>query len=637
MAKRIVGQLVYTISGESKELEVSLGRAKKRTADLTRFIKSAVGLGGAVVAFRALTRIGKDLVQSYAEQEQAEAGLAAAIRATGGDVEETMARYSGLANAIQRTTTVGDEVALGLMQQARSMGVADERMEEATRGAIGLSKAFGVDMNTALRGVALAYEGNFTQLSRYIPALRGAKTDAERMAIAQKAMGDGFKIAEAEAKTGSGTMAQLANSLGDLKEVGGQLLSETLVPLLEWALPKLRETVDWISSVRSSAADWAAFERGEGLASVKNKAKHVEELNVAYRDAEAWLLDLKKEEQAYIDKGRRVPESLKKKMTEVYNLIASIQKARTELASYLPAEQKAKEALDKTAKAAREAAEAERLRAEAAAAVEALVPLRRKQQTDALELQVEHERQAIVDLNNFRLAQLQATLSEEERLKNDAAEKDRQREQQLQQFREATFDFVQGLISGIDQLNQAALSNDLALLEQRQNRELEAFEGTREEKKALELEFEKERAELEYQAALKSWKLQRLGALAAIARSILEAAKNAWPFPALPMMALAGVLGGIQLAAINRAKPVPAFAEGVDMIVPPGFENDNFPFTAQTGERLTVTPPGETPPPFSIERPLVLQFDGKPFYEGLLKATQNKIALVSSRALVRRG
>lgn len=633
MAKRIVGQLVYTISGESKELEVSLGRAKKHTSDFAKFVKSAVGIGGAVIAFRSLVNIGKDLVKSYAEQEQSEAALAAAIRATGGDVGQLMGQYTDFASRIQRVTTVGDEVTLGLLQQARSFGVAEENMEEATQGAIGLSKAFGIDMNTALRGVALAYEGNFAQLSRYIPALRGAKTDAERMAIVQKNMAAGFEIAKAEAQTGAGTMAQLSNAFGDLKEIGGQLLTETLVPLLNFVLPKLQELAEWISEVKKSSEDWAGFERGEGLGSVRNKAKHIEELNVAYKDAEAWLLDLKKQEQDYIDKGRRVPESLKKKISEVYNLISSIQKARKELQSYLPAEQKAEEAIEQTAKATRDAAEAERLRAEAAAAAAALIPAREKQELDAIALQVEHERQAIVDSNAFRLAQLELEQAEEKAIKDKGLEDDRKREEVIKKLKQDTYDFFQSLLGGIDALNQAVLSRDLARLEQRENRELELFEGTREEKKALELEFEKERAKLEYEAALRSWNLQRLGAAAAIARSIIEAAKNAWPIPALPMMAMAGILGGLQLATIQASKPVPAFAEGVDMIVPPGFENDDFPFTAQTGERLTVTPPGQAA--MIVEQPLILAVDGTPIYRGLLRATQNGIALISGRAVVR--
>ena len=202
MAKKIVvGHIVYNIGGESRELDVALTNSKQKISGFSKFVKSAIGIGGAAIAFKALIGVAKDVVQSYSAQEQAEAGLAAAIRATGGNVADSMDRYNRFATSVQRAANVSDDAVLGLLQQARSFGIADERMEEATRGAIGLSKAFGIDVNTALKGVALAYEGNFTQLSRYIPALRSAKTDAERMALVQKSMADGFEIAKAQARS----------------------------------------------------------------------------------------------------------------------------------------------------------------------------------------------------------------------------------------------------------------------------------------------------------------------------------------------------------------------------------------------------------------------------------------------------
>ena len=72
MAKTVVGHLVDNITGDSKELNDSLKKSQTQTVKFTRFMKSALGIGGAVIALRSLIRIGKDLVAAYGVQEQAE-------------------------------------------------------------------------------------------------------------------------------------------------------------------------------------------------------------------------------------------------------------------------------------------------------------------------------------------------------------------------------------------------------------------------------------------------------------------------------------------------------------------------------------------------------------------------------------
>jgi len=125
--------------------------------------------------------------------------------------------------------------------------------------------------------------------------------------------------------------------------------------------------------------------------------------------------------------------------------------------------------------------------------------------------------------------------------------------------------------------------------------------------------------------------LQMVGAIAAAARAILEAAKNAWPIPALPMMVLAGIMGGVQIVAIANAKPVPAFAAGADFIVPPGYPDDSYPMRVESGEHVVVEPRGRV----TMQAPLIIKIDGEPVYRGLLKASSDGIALVAERAIVR--
>jgi len=223
------------------------------------------------------------------------------------------------------------------------------------------------------------------------------------------------------------------------------------------------------------------------------------------------------------------------------------------------------------------------------------------------------------------LARIREQARQQEKL---AAEKLAEDKRKLEQ---ATLDFVTQIWGALDSLSSARANRELALLEQRQNAELESFVGTREEKRALLEKFEKERAKLEYEAAMKSWRLQLAGGLSAAARAILEAAKNAWPIPALPLMALAGIMGGIQVAAIHAAKPVPAFAAGADFIVPPGYPNDSYIFRAESGEHVEVTPPAAAAPVSMFH--VSIYFAGRHFYDEIHRASADGSLVIHPRSI----
>ncbi|MDX9976773.1 MAG: hypothetical protein RBS16_01935 [Candidatus Cloacimonadales bacterium] len=169
-------------------------------------------------------------------QEQAENDLISALNTRGQATEKNIKAYKDMASAIQNITTVGDEQSLKLITMSVNMGIAEEKRQEATKGAIGLAKAFesaGLSQETAMKGIALAYEGEFAQLSRYIPALRSAQSETEQMAILQENMANGFQMAQDETNTGAGAITQYNNLVGDLKEKIGDLVKDAILPVVK--------------------------------------------------------------------------------------------------------------------------------------------------------------------------------------------------------------------------------------------------------------------------------------------------------------------------------------------------------------------------------------------------------------------
>jgi len=213
-----------------------ISTAQKKTSKLGSALKKLGGVIAAAFAVKKVFQFGKAAVEAANVQIQAEKKLAQAIKSNGKAVESTLNDYKSFASSIQKVTTVGDEATLQLLQLAETM--QSDAPKEAAQGAIGLAKAYGIDMNSALKMVVLAQKGEYTMLQRYIPELRSATTEAEKHAIVQKAMADGFDIAKEEANSGLGPMVQLKNAWGDLTETIGK-----------WFMPIIQKVAKWLTGI----------------------------------------------------------------------------------------------------------------------------------------------------------------------------------------------------------------------------------------------------------------------------------------------------------------------------------------------------------------------------------------------------
>ena len=104
-------------------------------------------------------------------------------------------------------------------------------------------------MNGAMKMIANAFEGNYQMLARYIPALRTAKTEAEKMAILQEAMASGFQMATAEGETFGGRLEQLNNAQGDFLETLGQITATIGKPFIEGMIEATTGVTDFMNSM----------------------------------------------------------------------------------------------------------------------------------------------------------------------------------------------------------------------------------------------------------------------------------------------------------------------------------------------------------------------------------------------------
>ena len=237
-------------------------------------------------------------------QEKAEFLLASALKntknATGVSIDE-LKKY---ASNLQAVTTVGDETSLKTMQLGLSMGISAEEIGDATKQAIGLSKAYQVDLNASMKLVALGRAGEFSMMARYIPQLRGMTDKTKMAAIANEAMAKGFEIAKAETETYLGMVEQLTNILGDLwEDVGFKIIpvfKEYIKIIKEQILPGVK---DWISesgnleSIVKKSATAIQFIVTKSFAFVKVITLSVQAVRAASESIHSWALRLNQAKQ----------------------------------------------------------------------------------------------------------------------------------------------------------------------------------------------------------------------------------------------------------------------------------------------------------------------------------------------------
>lgn len=222
--KGLLASLFVKLGLDSKEFEKGVDNAKGKTNMFADGIKRLGGMMAAAFSVAAITAFVKSAIEAGKESIRIENELSAAIKANGKDVQSTLNDYKAFASQLQRNSTIEDETTLGLIRLAETM--QSKAPKEAAQNAIALSKALGIDLNTAVKMAVMAQGDMYTMLARYTPALREAGTEAERTAAYNKLLASGVQMLSDELNTAPGRLKQVQNAWGDLKEEWGKAIIE---------------------------------------------------------------------------------------------------------------------------------------------------------------------------------------------------------------------------------------------------------------------------------------------------------------------------------------------------------------------------------------------------------------------------
>jgi len=225
-----IGNLLINLRANTGPFGRQMRGAQKHVSGFQKSVNTLkTTMKGLAVYFGARMLLGKvsEAVQLFREQEQATARLSAALGNLGVDARAATKDFEAFAAGIQKQTTLGDEAVIALGALGAGLGkLSGQQLKDATTAAIGLSKAFGIQLEASMRLVARAAIGDTAMLTRYGIKLNELLSPSQKFNELLRIGADNFRVAQAEAGTLTGQLDQLKNTWSDMLESVGKKTME---------------------------------------------------------------------------------------------------------------------------------------------------------------------------------------------------------------------------------------------------------------------------------------------------------------------------------------------------------------------------------------------------------------------------
>lgn len=227
---------------QTREATEDVGHAADATTMSVKNIAMAFGM-----VFTAAKAI-RFVTDAVLSQERAEVALHASLVNTGLAADRVSASLGDYAKELQNLTEYSDQQILSGVAMMQGMAqLSEEQIPKAMKAAIGLAAVTGRDLNQAFMMLGRAAQGNTSMLSRWGIVIDQSKSKAEQFNELLEIGTDRFSMAEMQADSASGSLAQLGNAFRELSESVAGLL----VPLVKLVTSVLKPMLDLLSKLPS--------------------------------------------------------------------------------------------------------------------------------------------------------------------------------------------------------------------------------------------------------------------------------------------------------------------------------------------------------------------------------------------------
>lgn len=181
-------------------------------------------------AFKKLGSLAKDFaseaIKAASEAEQAQIQLSNSLKRVGGDTQQNITAFNEFAQALQRTTNVTDEQAVGLIIVANNYARSAEQAKALVRASLDLAAATGVDARSALEALGNSLNGVARGLQTLIPGFRITNEEALKAGAALQFVNQQFLgQAQANYQGTTASLSLLSKAFGEVLESSGRLIT----------------------------------------------------------------------------------------------------------------------------------------------------------------------------------------------------------------------------------------------------------------------------------------------------------------------------------------------------------------------------------------------------------------------------
>ena len=228
----------------SNSLKEASGSASEHSLKILEMIEVYHVVKEAVMAF---IEFQKELTKEFVEADKASTRLNNTLKATGQFTPEASEATNKFAEELQNILGVKDELIKGTLSYNLSLGMTSQQAELATAAAAKLSKALGIDLQTANQQLGATLSGIPGRLTRIIPELKNLTEEQLRQGGALDIVNQKYN-----------QFLKNTNSVGELSDQVSLAMKNISVAIGKGFLGgndgmnALKDTVAWLRSIESS-------------------------------------------------------------------------------------------------------------------------------------------------------------------------------------------------------------------------------------------------------------------------------------------------------------------------------------------------------------------------------------------------
>lgn len=231
----LLGEVFFNVGIKSQQFESGISKMQTSAQKFESTIKKLGATLTAVFGAAGFIATMKKNLDLWAEQEEATMKLTFAVNQFAKGNKQLLSNIQTLGNSMQKQIGVGNEYVENIAAIGLSMGITGDRIEDATKASILLSKVLGTDAQTLMRGFAQTLEGTVGILGRYIPEVRSLTEEQLKNGEAIDLIVKKFTgLEETLSTTTTAAIDKFKASLGDVGEVFGSKLAPLVSKAADW-------------------------------------------------------------------------------------------------------------------------------------------------------------------------------------------------------------------------------------------------------------------------------------------------------------------------------------------------------------------------------------------------------------------